>query len=428
MCEHPSKQHAVAFYRDRGFSVIELMVAVVIGLVAAIVIMQMFGLSEGRKRATTSGADAQTTAGVALYLMERDLRQAGYGFAPTPEEFVDSSSSRFKAPPTGVFQDGILAQCETVVAYNSGRAGANSFSYTNSTFSPIVINPPGFAAGDTGSDVILVNYAGSNGITGASVMAKPVGTVTSSQVGGTGQDFVAKTASLGFPGFYAGDLFVAVPSKDDAIGKTCLLGEITGFGFDTDGYPAFLWNNSLSYQSYYDGVKTAVWNTPPGTALTWSKGYGRIYDLGKSADFVSRVYAVRNGNLTMCDLNKYDCRQSTSSYWLPIASGVVAMQAQYGLDADYDGAVDSSGWKKTQPTGTARATIVAARIALVAKNSQYEKAADFVASTPVWHSDATGTSNINIDVSSLVSNWTHYRYNVAQTIIPLRNMMWGQQK
>src|SRR6266513_3882856 len=67
----------------RGFSLIELMVAMVIGLIGMIIIFQVFEVSEGIKRTTTSGGDAQQNGVIALYTMERDFKNAGMGFNDT---------------------------------------------------------------------------------------------------------------------------------------------------------------------------------------------------------------------------------------------------------------------------------------------------------------------------------------------------------
>jgi type IV pilus assembly protein PilW len=67
-------------YRARGFSLVELMVAMLIALIGTIIIFQVFEVSEGIKRSTTSGGDAQQNGVVALYLMEHDLRNGGAGF------------------------------------------------------------------------------------------------------------------------------------------------------------------------------------------------------------------------------------------------------------------------------------------------------------------------------------------------------------
>src|SRR5882762_2957566 len=65
---------------ERGFSMVELMVAMLIGLIGMIIIFQVFEVSEGIKRTTTSGGDAQQNGAIALYVVEHDLRNAGMGF------------------------------------------------------------------------------------------------------------------------------------------------------------------------------------------------------------------------------------------------------------------------------------------------------------------------------------------------------------
>lgn len=62
-----------------GFSLIEIMVGLVIGLIATIVIMQVFSAFEGQKRTTTGSADAQTNGSIALFTMVRDIQMAGFG-------------------------------------------------------------------------------------------------------------------------------------------------------------------------------------------------------------------------------------------------------------------------------------------------------------------------------------------------------------
>ena len=65
--------------RQRGISLIELMVGVVIGLIAILVIYQTFAVAEGVKRQTISAGDAQRTGLVAMYLLGAELGNAGSG-------------------------------------------------------------------------------------------------------------------------------------------------------------------------------------------------------------------------------------------------------------------------------------------------------------------------------------------------------------
>lgn len=66
-------------FSQRGVGLIELMVAMVIGLLTTLVVMQVFSAFEGDKRTTTSAADAQTNGTIALYQIKRQIARAGYG-------------------------------------------------------------------------------------------------------------------------------------------------------------------------------------------------------------------------------------------------------------------------------------------------------------------------------------------------------------
>lgn len=430
-----------------GFSLVELMVALVIGLAATIVIMQMFAVSESRKRASTSGADAQTNAAVTLYQLERDIRQAGYGLAPNTQDFVPI----YTPPPDGVLTSGILAQCATVRAYKKDRATTADFSYGNSTFAPLLINPvkadglPMFTAGDANTDVILINYGGSSGMIGNGIdITQSAG---SAQTGATAADIVGDYVVVtSRAGFNQGDLILAVPPTGALPGDDeCTLGEVTGLPVSAPptgsqcapgvtGLSNTINHNNVAYPSFYTGCSSdplteAVWNKPdPG--ITYAAG-SRLYNLGPVGTFVSRVYAVRKGQLTLCDLTINDCTAAVadppdSTVWTPIAAGVVALRAQYGKDTDFNGSIDL--WDTTQPTGTAHAQVVALRMVVVARSSQYEKEAEFTATAPVWHQDAAGTSDSTLDISASSDDWERYRYKAAQAIVPLRNMIWGQQQ
>ena len=69
--------------QSRGFSLVELMVGILLAMAAVLVVTQVFRVSEGQRRTTTGGDDAQTTGAIAVSLLQRDLRQAGQGIMST---------------------------------------------------------------------------------------------------------------------------------------------------------------------------------------------------------------------------------------------------------------------------------------------------------------------------------------------------------
>lgn len=74
--------HKRSTLHQTGFTLVEIMVGLAIGMLATLVIMQVFTVFEAQKRVTTGTADAQTNGSIALYTIGRDLQQAGYSLIP----------------------------------------------------------------------------------------------------------------------------------------------------------------------------------------------------------------------------------------------------------------------------------------------------------------------------------------------------------
>jgi type IV pilus assembly protein PilW len=80
MKNHPDNFRIKA---QAGFSLVEIMVGMVIALLGVIIIFQVFSVSEGIKRTTTSGGDALQNGASALFSLGRSLKMAGYGIFPS---------------------------------------------------------------------------------------------------------------------------------------------------------------------------------------------------------------------------------------------------------------------------------------------------------------------------------------------------------
>ncbi|MDR7331072.1 PilW family protein [Roseateles asaccharophilus] len=119
-------QHSTLL-RVRGFSLVELLVGIVVAMAAVLVVTQVFRVSEGQRRTTSGGDDAQTTGAIALSLLQRELRQAGQGLM----------SPR-------------LLMCQLDLG-----GGRNIRS-----LAPVIINPPTdvVAEGDDNTDTIVISY------------------------------------------------------------------------------------------------------------------------------------------------------------------------------------------------------------------------------------------------------------------------------
>lgn len=96
-----------------GFSLVDVMVGMVIALLGVIIMFQVFSVSEGIKRTTTSGGDALQNGASALFALERSIKQAGYGI------FSSTNQAPLPADPVGtapvVITAGVANAPDTIV-------------------------------------------------------------------------------------------------------------------------------------------------------------------------------------------------------------------------------------------------------------------------------------------------------------------------
>jgi type IV pilus assembly protein PilW len=79
--------------RQRGISLIEMMVGVVIALLAVLVIYQTFAVAEGIKRQTISAGDAQKAGMIAMYLLGAEVGNAGSGITLNQDDLATCTNS-----------------------------------------------------------------------------------------------------------------------------------------------------------------------------------------------------------------------------------------------------------------------------------------------------------------------------------------------
>lgn len=131
---------------QQGFSLIELMVGVAVALIATVVVMQIFQVSEGQRRNTTGGDDAQTNGAMAVSMIQRELQQAGSNLSNTA-----------------------LMTCNMTLP--TGRVMNN--------VSPVMINSADVAPGDAGTDTLRIAYGNSNGLPEGTRIAAALGSTYS---------------------------------------------------------------------------------------------------------------------------------------------------------------------------------------------------------------------------------------------------------
>jgi type IV pilus assembly protein PilW len=368
------------------------MVGMVIAMLGILVMMQVSTVSESQKRTTTGGDDAQNNGAIALYGLQREIRQAGWG----------ATNLR-------------VIGCDVLI-----RAGV-----TIPNMAPFTINHPSIPAGDPNTDTLLVISGSTNG--------SPEGD------GITGQSAATTYAVQTPTSFVAGDLVIAVP-KDRK--SPC------------SGADTLILDRVVSSASPNVTVTTGVAGLTVPAALGIYK-YPGLFNMGQAVKASAYRILNHNLTLCDYMVNDCSAVASKddATVWVPISTNIVSLRAQYGKDTaaagSMDGTLDANGWDQATPSAVASSMCgwlrtSAVRLALVTRSGQYEK--DIVTDTitpstsgligkPSWMGEvATGGSTgtgaaapINLVMkpdNTSDPDWQHYRYRVFQTVVPLRNISW----
>ena len=390
MYSEPQKQTSPARRRQAGLSLVEIMVGVLIGMIGIVVIFQMLATSEERKRTASAGSDVQVTGIIGLTTLERDVREAGYGF----------SSAAYDTGITPVMG------C-TVNAYDSGRPVA-AFTYR---LTPVQIVQGAGTASDT---VIVLRGSG--------------GTFPAAHVFTESTDTSKKTR--GRAGISPRDVLLVgrtTPTLD------CITIEITDV---TDADALTIRNNqgSYNYTVYLPDGSTSTESriarhNNPAPPVTFSAGY--LFNLGNSPR--RNIWTVQNGRLQVTnDLLYQDTDGNGANDPVEVADNVVTLQAEYGIDANNNGRVETGEWTTTDPATTiAWANVLAVRVGMLVRSGQFERT-PVTTTVPSWAGGQFVIANLDGSASGTnpadpANNWRHYRYRVYETVIPLRNMLWGSQ-
>lgn len=367
-----------------GFSLLEILVGVGIGLLGIIVIFQVLSVFESRKRSTGTGSDAQISGNIALYNLERDLKRAGDGFGMAPYTVTN--------PHMGC----------TVTAYDAARPAP---AYT------FFMRPVEIIDGAAGApDQIRVLYG-----SGAQ-RADDIGFTPSTPF----NDYTKKTEARN--GLQRGEVII-VHQQDTA---QCFLAEITR---DNDPDTLTLGHFAEPYVNYLgQNVAMARFNGGPVAAPPLTRG--QISNLGISPS--RNLWQLSGGKLRwQNDLNYVDDGTGQNT-WTEVAEGIVDLQAQYGIDANNNGMIEIGEWTVTPPAAD-WTKVRAIRIALLARSQEYEKPDVATGNhvTPTAKSWAGGafvmlnTNGSGGTASDPTLDWRNYRYRVYEVTIPMRNVIWG---
>ena len=370
--------------RSAGMSLIELMVGAAIGLIGIVIITHMYLTNEQHKRTTTAAGGAQTNGAIALYALEREIRQAGFGL---------NSSYAF--------------QCNCDSTANAGCSAIQYYYDLKYSFPPnasmvnsrnaLSLYPFIITDAPNAPDVLSVFYGSDN--------ERSLSTILVENMVTPGADIKPD----GTAGFETNN-FVVLQN-----GTTCAMYQVTGVVAQTLLHADNIWNPSAG-----------------GTLPTWAKDSTRIFNLGSKP--VWKTYGIANGKLQVTDQLAVLTAGAVSQ---DLMDGIVDLQAQYGKDTNNDNAIDV--WTKQLPaafgtnfSATDIAQVKAVRLAVLARSEHYEKPgtaggpceATTAANRPTWG----GTDNLpfpSFDAPGALPSC--YKYRVFETVVPLRNMLWRSE-
>ena len=270
---------------EQGFSLVELMIAMTIGLIILAGVGYMYMESRQSFRSMDNLSRMQESARYALEIMSRDIRMAGY---------------RGCASSTGTLFNTL--NNKTTTAYNFG-VPINGYDATAAAWSPALPSDTGGLSGLqllAGTDAIIIRSASGGGTT-----------VTDQ------------------PGNSSADLKVTTPNdlltNDIVMVTNCTAATVFQVTqINTNG-----------------AGQNVVHNTGVGSPGNSTKDLGQVYTNGEIIKMQSKSYFIRNGASGRPALWQFDnYKPAGGDNPAEIAEGVENLQIQYGIDANLDGIVE----------------------------------------------------------------------------------------
>lgn len=358
----------------QGFSLVEILVAMVISLLGILIIFQVFEMSEGIKRTSTSGGDAQQNGLLALVAIERAARMSGFGINYAP-----------------------LLGC-TVQGSESGRN--ITFTLTAAEIADEVS-----AAGDS----ITAVYGNSDLLLAPPKLTTAVST--------TSTFFKVDNRY----GFNINDMIIV-----GQVGKTCSLAQATALPTATgqkDQVDRGAGNfNSANLSAAYD-----TWDNT-------SQSGGRLYSIGATPGVMLYSIDAGSGRLMVRNVVTSGIAEALAEGIVQLQAQYgkdTSVIADGSVDAwDTTAPTTPDGWSRVLALRLA----VVARSALAQKPGADGKCRDINDPNDPTKPLTDPTKRLkwaggSLDVTYLTTantDWTCYRYRVFETMVPLRNLIWTQ--
>ena len=258
-------------------------------------------------------------------------------------------------------------------------------------------------ATDNDPDTITVFYGGS------STLSTPTPLLSSAAMASSPPGTFVVAGPVGFS---PNDVVLAVQ------GANCTLSVVNAGGISVAGTGITTISHTLTATPGNNNTATY------GAALSQLINLGQAATPGQPARFGQTRYAVDSVTNTLTTTALLPTAQPSA----PAVSNVINLKAQFGIDTNNDGTVDTwqsatGNWSAAnlplQPQATWQ-QIRAVRVAIVTRSDQYER--DPVTAGPLDMFCVPAPCAVSM---TLTSDQQHYRYKVLETTIPFRNAVWN---
>jgi type IV pilus assembly protein PilW len=387
----PIPRHIARRGSTAGFSVVELMVAVTIGMLAIMFATRLIVGAEQNKSVALGGSDQMQNGMLALFSINEDAAQAGWGL-----------------------NDNLVAGCNTIFSDTSGYAlaSADRGGVAVTPLAPVVIeNNP------NGSDRINL-YTGS--------ASSGVGSVKVTEAYANGSTLKIATAAPF--GFLKDDVILVAP---EPAGGNCALAQLTA--------------DPLTTTLTFGNISSARYNRA-SLGAAFAAGQARVFDLGQARSLALHTWSVQNGVLLLRASNLAGAIAAPST----VVDNIVAIKAQYGFSVGAGAFDPTAGWQMTRWSNTMinadgdavngsaidYQRVVAVRIAVVARSKVPEKAdpatglCSATTDLPTVFASASPANvaavpvSVNVAIPTDPISWKCYRYRAFESIVPIRNAGW----
>lgn len=347
-----------------GFSLVEMMVGLLIGLVGTVMIMQIAVLFQDRRNNAVAGSQATSQAALAMHAVERDLRHAGYAF-------------------------GAAAGCHLRRIFD------------NAELPTIALTPVFIASDPAGSDTLVASFGSRPAAVQPMPLAEP-------HPAGSTEIIVADSAEIA----PREQLILFEPGRD------CLLVEATSTDAATVRHAPGVsrWNPALAPAGIDDFTTAAavvnVGSLQMSEIAVANGNLQRRRFLPATNGWQAEVLAT--GVLMLKAQYGFDARAGTRDELR------VTGWSDNVIDADGNGIVGDAGdWRRIVAMRIALLAQVGARERTGADGCGVTQNA------PQWHAGTADGRVVATDFPVAgIPDWQCFRYQTFETVVPLRNMLW----